>query len=158
MNFDYSSLTIDKLIEKISTARYFNLPKMVAEALKKLKTVDWANIINKPTEPKVLKAYISVDNGGNVNTSLTEFKNTLGNTNPIVVAKSSTGVYTLTSTGAFTGNLFRVVNVSGSQETRLDILKNNNNQLTIVNRSLTASSTTVDILSNGKEFFTIELY
>lgn len=34
--FDYKNLTLNELIEKISTARFFHLPKMVAEALRKL--------------------------------------------------------------------------------------------------------------------------
>jgi len=33
---DYSNLTITELISKISASRFFNLPKMVAEALRKL--------------------------------------------------------------------------------------------------------------------------
>jgi hypothetical protein len=34
--YNYSSLTLDQLIEKISTSRFFHLPKMVAEALRKI--------------------------------------------------------------------------------------------------------------------------
>ena len=34
--FDYTNLTFNELIEKISIARFFHLPKMVAEAFRKL--------------------------------------------------------------------------------------------------------------------------
>ena len=34
--YNYSSLTLDQLIEKIANSRFWDLPKMVAEALKKL--------------------------------------------------------------------------------------------------------------------------
>ena len=34
--FDYTNLTFNELIEKISISRFFHLPKMVAEALRKI--------------------------------------------------------------------------------------------------------------------------
>ena len=38
-NYDYESLSLSDLINKIDTSRFFHLPKMVAEALRKLQTL-----------------------------------------------------------------------------------------------------------------------
>ena len=38
--YDYTSLSLTELIEKISTARFFHLPKMVAEAFRKILQYD----------------------------------------------------------------------------------------------------------------------
>ena len=44
--YDYTSLSLTELIEKISTARFFHLPKMVAEAFRKIQL-----LIPSPQEP-----------------------------------------------------------------------------------------------------------
>lgn len=108
--------------------------------------------------PKILKGTIQVDNGGNIVSTPTIIYNTLGNTNPFTVVKTSTGIYELRSTGAFNGTLFKVVSVSINNQTRLDPIKLNVNTIMFVNRSLTNSQTAVDIDSGLSEYFTIELY
>ena len=119
-----------------------------------------ALILNKPPidNTRLLKAAIKVDNSGSLITSLNIFRNTLNNTNPLVVSQLGVGEYAITSMGSFTGTLYRQVNVSASGNTRLDIIKISDHMLLLVNRSLTNPSTGVNIGANTSEFFEFELY
>ena len=87
--YDYTSLSLTELIEKISTARFFHLPKMVAEAFRKVLQYD-----SRPY--KVYTALLS-QSGTDAPTAVV-LENTLGD---IVWSRSEEGVYVGTLTGAF---------------------------------------------------------
>ena len=103
--YDYTSLSLTELIEKISTARFFHLPKMVAEAFKRL--------IPESPKYKVYTALLS-QSGTDAPTAVV-LENTLGD---IVWSRSEEGVYVGTLTGAFKeGKTFQALtagNANGS--------------------------------------------
>ena len=85
--FDYTNLTFNELIEKISIARFFHLPKMVAEAFKKLNS--------KPSYEPPYKVYTAIiQQGGTDAPTFTVLENTLGLT--ITSSRNSGGFYVLT--------------------------------------------------------------
>lgn len=85
--FDYSGLTLNQLIEKISIARFFHLPKMVAEAFRKLNST--------PSYEPPYKVYTAIiKQGGTEAPTFTVLENTLGLT--ITSSRSSGGFYLLT--------------------------------------------------------------
>lgn len=92
--FDYTNLTLNELIEKISTARFFHLPKMVAEAFRKIPAGG--------SEPKY-KVYSALLTQQGTNAPVaTVLENTLGG--EVVWSRVSVGSYVATLTGAFIEN------------------------------------------------------
>lgn len=93
--FDYTNLTFNELIEKISIARFFHLPKMVAEALRKIPS-------GGGSEPayKVYTALLSQE--GTDAPVATVLENTLGGY--IVWSYYTEGIYNGELLGAFTIN------------------------------------------------------
>ena len=89
--FDYTNLTFNELIEKISIARFFHLPKMVAEALRKIPS-------GGGSEPayKVYTALLSQE--GTDAPVATILENTLGE---IVWSREIKGIYTGTLLNTF---------------------------------------------------------
>ena len=87
--FDYTNLTLNELIEKISIARFFHLPKMVAEALRKIPS-------GGGSEPayKVYTALLTQT--GTDAPVATVLENTLGY--DIVWSRLNAGGYTATAT------------------------------------------------------------
>lgn len=89
--YDYTNLTFNELIEKISTARFFHLPKMVAEVLKRL----------TPQAPKYKVYTALLTQSGTDAPVATVLENTLGD---IVWSRFDTGIYQGTLIGAFKDN------------------------------------------------------
>ena len=85
--FDYTNLTFNELIEKISIARFFHLPKMVAEAFRKLNS--------RPSYEPPYKVYTAIIRQVNTDApTLQVLENTLGLT--LTPSYNSPGVYALT--------------------------------------------------------------
>lgn len=83
--FDYSELTLSQMIEKISTARFFHLPKMVAEALRKLSA--------SPSYTPPYKVYTAIINQSGTNIpTLIVLENTLNIT--LTPTRNNIGEYT----------------------------------------------------------------
>ena len=89
--FDYTNLTFNELIEKISIARFFHLPKMVAEAFRKL----------TPQEPKYKVYTALLTQSGTDAPVATVLENTLGD---IVWSYYALGVYQAELLGTFVQN------------------------------------------------------
>ena len=84
--YNYSSLTLDQLIEKIANSRFWDLPKMVAEALKKLSA--------SPSYEPPYKIYTAIIRQENTNApTLQVLENTLGLT--LTPRYNSPGMYFL---------------------------------------------------------------
>ena len=84
--FDYTNLTFNELIEKISIARFFHLPKMVAEAFRKLNS--------RPSYEPPYKVYTAIIKQVDTEApTFTVLENTLGLT--ITSSRSSGGNYNL---------------------------------------------------------------
>ena len=90
MAFNYTTLTWDELVNKIGISRFFNLPKMVEEALKRLKTLISAN------EPKYKVYTALLSQLGTDAPVATVLENTLGG--DIVWSYVSEGTYSATIT------------------------------------------------------------
>jgi hypothetical protein len=96
MAFNYNNLTLSELINKIDTSRFFNLPKMVAEALKKLQSLISAN------EPKYKVYTALLTQSGTDAPIATVLENTLGFTPTLI--RENIGKYSLQSSNMWTGN------------------------------------------------------
>ena len=84
--YNYSSLTLDQLIEKIANSRFWDLPKMVAEALKKLSA--------SPSYEPPYKVYTAIIRQANTDIpTLQVLENTLGLT--LTPSYNLPGKYTL---------------------------------------------------------------
>ena len=90
--FDYTNLTLNELIEKISIARFFHLPKMVAEAFRKLNS--------RPSYEPPYKVYTALlTQSGTDAPVATVLQNTLGG--DIVWSYESIGQYIAEVNGLF---------------------------------------------------------
>ena len=92
MKINYTNLTFTELVNKIGSSRFFNLPKMVAEAFRKIPTIP------EPTY-KVYTALLT--QSGTDAPVATVLENTLGD---IVWSYVDVGYYVGTLLGAFTEN------------------------------------------------------
>ena len=140
--FDYTNLTFNELIEKISIARFFHLPKMVAEALRKIPTIP------EPTY-KVYTALLT-QSGTNAPVA-TVLENTLGG--DIVWSYYTVGIYNGELLGAFTINKtdisFGAYKSSGQTGDKIDIYDDegeSEDSIKIIQQ--TYDSNSVDVFSN----------
>jgi hypothetical protein len=140
MAFNYKTLTFNQLINKIEISNFFNLPRMVAEALRKLQSLISAN------EPSYKVYTALLTQSGTDAPVATVLENTLGGIP--VWSYVDVGTYEVTLTGV---DLTQSYVVFGSE--------NNNNQydsvyvtvvdkafeyIRIITRVSTISSTEVD--------------
>ncbi len=101
---DYTDFTLAELIEKISSSRYWNLPKQAAEAFRKVRssitTIEQEIIDLQETTTAQYQVYTALltQTGTDAPTTTILGDNTIGN---IVWTRASTGVYRGTLTGAF---------------------------------------------------------
>jgi hypothetical protein len=95
MAFNYNNLTLSELINKIDTSRFFNLPKMVAEAFRK---------IPQPEAPKYKVYTALLSQSGTDAPVATVLENTLGG--DVVWSRDTSIQYFGTLTGAFVNNTF----------------------------------------------------
>ena len=103
---DYSEFSLNELINKISTSRYWNLPKMLAEALRRL----------IPQEPKYKVYTALLTQSGTDAPVATVLENTLGET--ISFSYVTPGYYSINTTGEFPQNktTFSIKNVISSAQ------------------------------------------
>ena len=147
--FDYTNLTFNELIEKISIARFFHLPKMVAEAFKKLPAPKY----------KVYTALLT--QSGTDAPVATVLENTLGD---IVWSYVGVGGYIGTLTGAFTENKTILPNTyaastDGSITSTFDFFNLDENIVSIRTRNIMGDNQDDLINFNGEDFlFEIRVY
>ena len=172
---DYSEFSLNELINKISTSRYWNLPKMLAEAFRRLltrvealedapapsggiesisgKLVDNTDPLNPVIDGgyKVFKAIVTVPfSGGNITVMDILYNDVY--TGTAVWSRLNTGIYMLTLNGAFSGNIFtngRISSTNDNQNTDITyISKYSNNEIYLYNHNFSGAG--VDIERNNK--------
>ena len=170
---DYSEFSLNELINKISTSRYWNLPKMLAEAFRRLlirvKALEDSpsggiesvsgNLVDNtdPLNPvidrgyKVFKAIVTAPFSGDNITVMNILYNDVY-TGTAVWSRLNTGIYMLTLNGAFSGNIFtngRISPTNDNQNTDITyISKYTNNEIYLYN--FNSSGTRADLITSDK--------
>jgi len=138
MKIDYTNLSFTELIDKIEANRFFDLPRMIREAFKRL----------IPQEPKYKVYTALLTQSGTDAPVATVLENTLGET--ISFGYSSPGYYSINTTGEFPQNktTFSIKNVINgttvSSETYIGIFSDALNINTIDFTTLNDFSTAVN--------------
>ncbi len=103
MKIDYTNLSFTQLIDKIEANRFFDLPRMVREAFRRLLTRVEALEDSPSGDSRPYKVYTALlTQSGTDAPVATVLENTLGGT--LVWTRDTTGQYTGTLNGAFTEN------------------------------------------------------
>lgn len=100
MKIDYTNLSFTQLIDKIEANRFFDLPRMVREAFRRLTTR--VETLETSTEPKYKVYTALLTQSGTDAPVATVLENTLGGT--VVWSRTNPGEYVATLVGAFTEN------------------------------------------------------
>ena len=138
MKFDYSGLSLTDLIEKIRISNFFNLPRMVAEAFKKLQA-----LIPTPQEPSYKVYTALLTQSGTDAPVATVLENTLGE--DITFSYATTGVYNIVSTTLI--DLDKVVIfIQNSGQTIFEVYPNGANDFRIITYLFDTPSTADELL------------
>lgn len=130
MKIDYTTLSFTQLIDKIEKTRFFDLPRMVREAFRRL--LSRVESLETSTEPKY-KVYTALLNQSGTDAPIaTVLENTLGGT--VVWSYEDVGVYRANLAGAFTEN-------------KTAIIFNMNENVDVVAQAFLSSALRVDLNS-----------
>lgn len=137
--YDYSALTFSQLVTKIENSRFFHLPKMVAEALRKIPTGGGSELPYKSYTALLTQTGTSAP-------VATILENTLGG--EVVWSRDDEGEYVATSDGLFLHDKTFLI-ITPNQEVYYEFVKNqvNADELFLTQKLQTTNLAVDDLLT-----------